>query len=159
MSLHQQWEVGVKRIFARSIENRNLCYTSYYGDGDSKAYEAVKFIYDTGKPVQNFECIGHHQKRIGCRLRKLKKGTKGLKELTRILIDKLQNYFGIALRANCTTVDTTMCYMLNKRRKYLATYKSKDSTKKARKIIRTERKNKGVIQKQTEGTVYKAGAF
>ena len=31
-------------------------------------------------------------------------------------------------------------YMLNKRRKYLATYKSKDSTKKARTIIRAERK-------------------
>ena len=49
--------------------------------------------------------------------------------------------------------------MLNKRRKYLATYKSKDSTKKASKVIRAERKNKGVIQKQTEGTVYKAGGF
>ena len=40
---------GAKRIFSRSIANRNICYTSYYGDGDTKAYEAVKFIYDTKK--------------------------------------------------------------------------------------------------------------
>ena len=50
---------GDKRIFARSIANRNICYTSYYGDGNSKAYEAVKFIYDTEKPVYKFDCIGH----------------------------------------------------------------------------------------------------
>ena len=53
----------------------------------------------------------------------------------------------------------TMCFVLNKRRKYLAVYKSKDSTKKRRKIIRAERKNQGIKLKQNEGTVYKAGAF
>ena len=47
----------------------------------------------------------------------------------------------------------TMCFMLNKRRKYLAVCKSKDSMKKARKIIRAERKNKGVKQNKNEGTV------
>ena len=52
-----------------------------------------------------------------------------------------------------------MCFVLNKRRKYLAVYKSKDSKKKRRKMIRAERKNKGVKLKQNEGTVYKAGAF
>ena len=46
----------------------------------------------------------------------------------------------------------TMSFMLNKRRKYLAVLKSKDSTKKAGKIIRTERKYKGVKTKE-EGTV------
>ena len=51
-----------------------------------------------------------------------------------------------------------MCYNLNKRRQYLATYNRKIQ-RKVRKIIRAERKNKGVTQKQTEGTVYKAGAF
>ena len=49
---------------------------------------------------------------------------------------------------------TTMCFELNKRRKYLAKYKSKDSTKKTRKIIRAERK-----QKKSEGTVYNPGGF
>ena len=68
-------------------------------------YEAIKSTYDVEKPVQKFECIGHYQKTVGCRLRQLKKSIKGLKNLTPPVIDKLQNYFGIALRANCTTVE------------------------------------------------------
>ena len=289
---------GAKRIFGRSIEKRNLRYTEYYGDGDSKAYEAVKVTSGLYCNVKKLECIGHYQKRVGCRLRKLKKN-KGLKVLTPVIMDKLQNYFGIALRANCTTVEAmqkaiwasffhvasseknnyhshceasptswcqyqrdvinktnlykpglgfskeviamvkpiyidlikptelgkclhgktqnqnenfnstlwervpktnycafdklelavydavgnfndgkqasidilkylnispgyhtaTMCFEINKRRKYLATYKANDTTKKARKIIRAERKRKGSSQKDLEGTVYKAGAF
>ena len=54
---------------------------------------------------------------------------------------------------------TRMCYELNKRRKYCATYKSKASSKKARKIIRANKKKNVVKQKQTEGKVYKAGGF
>ena len=96
---------GAKRMFERSITNRNIRYTSYCGEGDSKAYQTVKFVYGPDKPVQKFECIGHYQKCVGCRLRKLKKETKGMRELTPVVIDKLQNYFGIALRANCTTVE------------------------------------------------------
>ena len=53
----------------------------------------------------------------------------------------------------------TMCFEINKRRKYLATYKANDTTKKARKIIRAEQKRKGSNQKDFEGTVSKAGAF
>ena len=54
---------------------------------------------------------------------------------------------------------TTMCFELNKRRKYLAKYKSKDSTKKTRQIIRAERKNNAVKQKKSEGAVYNPGGF
>ena len=99
---------GVRRVFGRSSEKRNLHYTEYYGDGDSKvftkyygngdskAHEAVKFIYGLYCVIKKLECIGHYQKRVGCRLRRLKKGLKGL---TPAIIYKLQNYFGIALRA------------------------------------------------------------
>ena len=91
--------VGAKRIFERSISSRKLRYIKYFGGGDSKAYFEVK---DTYKPdmVNKYECVGHYQKRLGTRLRKLKKTTKGLKALTDAVIDKLQNYFGMALRAN-----------------------------------------------------------
>ena len=41
-----------------------------------------------------------------------------------------------------------MCFEVNKRRNYLATYKANDTTKKARKIIRAERKRKGNSQKE-----------
>ena len=89
---------GAKRMFARSIANRNVRYMKYLGDGDSKAYLCVKDMYED--LVENYECVGHYQKRVGTRLRKLKKNTKGLKPLTDVVIDKLQNYFGMALRAN-----------------------------------------------------------
>ena len=67
---------GAKRIFPRSIETHNARYTGFYGDGDSKAYTEVKDIYGDGL-VTKFECIGHYQKRVGMRLRKLKKRVTG----------------------------------------------------------------------------------
>lgn len=94
--------VGSYRIFERSQMLRNLMYTDYYGDGDSKAYPTVKDIYGTDS-VTKLECIGHVQKRVGSRLRKLKSKTKGVGgkgKLTFRFIDKLQNYYGIAVRSN-----------------------------------------------------------
>jgi len=49
------------------------------------------------------ECVGHVQKRVGTALRKLKKQKKGLAgrgKLTDAMIDRLQNYYGIAIRSN-----------------------------------------------------------
>ena len=94
---------GAEKIFSRSVTKHKLYYTSFYGDGDSKAYPAVQDIYGPAKPVSKYECIGHYQKRVGTRLRRKKKVTKGLGgrgRLTDVVIDKLQNYFGIALRQN-----------------------------------------------------------
>ncbi|GFW33725.1 uncharacterized protein TNCV_4051741 [Trichonephila clavipes] len=94
--------VGAYRIFERSEANRSLRYTSYYGDGDSKAFNNVKDIYGYDSVVK-YECIGHVQKRVGSRLRKLKnlqKGLGGKGKLTDKFIDTLQNYFGIAIRSN-----------------------------------------------------------
>ena len=85
---------GAKGIFGRSISNRKLRYLKYYGDGDSKAFATVRDFY-LPLVMLKFECIGHYQKCLGCRLRKLKKNYKRSE-----IIDKLQNYFGIALRAN-----------------------------------------------------------
>lgn len=98
--------VGAKRIFERSIEKRGVRYMEYYGDGDSKGFETVKHVYGDVE-VAKKECVGHYQKRVGTRLLNLKKRTGGkvLKELTKPIIDKLQNYFGIALRSNTESVD------------------------------------------------------
>ena len=41
--------------------------------GDSKSYASVKEIYGTEITVRKLECIGHVQKMVGTRLRKLKK--------------------------------------------------------------------------------------
>lgn len=99
--------VGSANIFQRSIEKHNLRYVKYLGDGDSKSFPAVQNTYE-GIEVEKLECIGHVQKRVGSRLRNLKKANKGLGgkgKLTDNMIDKLQNYYGIALRSNVVSVN------------------------------------------------------
>ena len=93
---------GAKRIFSRSIEKHGLRYTQYLGDGDSKSFSSVKNIYSNAE-VEKLECVGHIQKRVGNRLRNLKKNVKdlgGRGNLTNKTIDRLQNYYGIAIRSN-----------------------------------------------------------
>ncbi|GFV21007.1 uncharacterized protein LOC101238613 [Trichonephila clavipes] len=68
--------VGAYHIFERS-NVRNVQYNEYYGDGDSKGYESVKNFYGINT-VTKLECIGHVQKRVGGRLRQLKKTTKAI---------------------------------------------------------------------------------
>ncbi|GFU84788.1 uncharacterized protein TNCV_2127291 [Trichonephila clavipes] len=53
--------VGAFRIFERSLIKRDLQYTEYYGDGDSKGFLQVKDIYGENS-VTKLECIGHIQK-------------------------------------------------------------------------------------------------
>ena len=69
------------------------------------------------------DCIGHVQKRVGSRLRKLNNKSKGVKladgkglagkgKLTDGKIDVLQNYYGLAIRENLTVqaVDHTISF-------------------------------------------------
>ena len=117
---------GAKTIFGRSIEKNGLLYAEYFGDGDSKGYMEVKNT-DEGITVKKQECVGHVQKRVGNRLRGMKrkrkedkmaemkenepnkKKTKKTKDpldyLTYSVIDKLQNYYGIAVRANANDLE------------------------------------------------------
>ncbi|XP_070515610.1 uncharacterized protein [Cardiocondyla obscurior] len=95
---------AVIEMFQRSEILHNIKYGSYIGDGDSKTY---KGIIDA-KPYGDFiihkkECIDHVQKRMGTRLRNLKKKTKNLGgrgKLTGQLIDELFIYYGLAIRRN-----------------------------------------------------------
>ena len=100
---------GLIQCFMESEKNRRLHYTSYIGNGDTKSYsEVVKDDPYPGTAVQTLECVGHIQKRFGGRLRKLKSSDKtslsdskslsGKGRLTEKMINKLQNYFGIAAR-------------------------------------------------------------
>ena len=95
---------GTDRTFKRSMETHKLRYSELYGDGDSKSHKQVKNVYSEGGiQVVKKECIGHVQKRLGTALRKLKKENHGLggkDKLTNSMIDKLQNYYGIAIRFN-----------------------------------------------------------
>ena len=87
--------VGVERIFSRSIETRRLCYTDYYGDGDVKSFVSVQNIY-APKVVSKKECIGHVQQTYGCTSPQTEKGLTKL-VLTDKMIDRLQNYYGMAI--------------------------------------------------------------
>ncbi|XP_028418587.1 uncharacterized protein LOC114544031 [Dendronephthya gigantea] len=101
---------GALRIFNRSVESNKLRYSEFYGDGDSKSYAAVKDVYEEDNvTVTKKECVGHVQKRVGTALRKLKKENKGLGRkgrLTDAMIEKLQNYYGIAIRTNCKDIES-----------------------------------------------------
>ena len=93
---------GTVNIFKRSMEKKGLRYVNFYGDGDSKSFSSVENIY-SGIKVTKYECIGHVQKRMGNRLRKMRKTVKGLGGIGRLndkMRDKLQNFYGISWPTN-----------------------------------------------------------
>ena len=73
--------VGAKTIFERNVETHNMRYIKYLGDGDSKSFAQIENTYD-GIKVEKLKCVGHVQKRVGTRLRELKKQNKDLKGKT-----------------------------------------------------------------------------
>lgn len=106
---------GAKEIFKNSVSAYNVRYTKYLGDGDSKGFQSVKELKPYGADVQidKLECIGHIQKRMGTRLRKLKSDNKGIKladgkplngknRLSSSVIDQIQAYYGQAIRKSDT---------------------------------------------------------
>ena len=108
---------GAVAIFTRSVQRYGVRYTKYLGDGDSKGFKKVveSRPYD-GVQIEKLECIGHVQKRMGSRLRRLKKDYKGKKladgkaisgqhRLTEREIDNLQNYYGQAMRRNVNNLE------------------------------------------------------
>ena len=94
-------------LFNRSIALNKLRYVTYNGDGDSASYRHV--VDSNPYPdivIKKGECIGHIQKRMGSRLRKIKQTTPksfklsddkplfGRGRLTDKTINTLQNYYG-----------------------------------------------------------------
>ncbi|GFU19390.1 uncharacterized protein TNCV_3033001 [Trichonephila clavipes] len=86
-------------------------------DGDTKTFNSLSENkpYGDDHLIQKIECVGHVQKRMGTRLRKLKlvyskkklsdgKTIGGKGRLTDSLIDKLAHYYGNTIRCNSTSV-------------------------------------------------------
>lgn len=101
--------VGMVRIFQRSEDKWEAKYVGYIGDGDTKTFQAIQEAcpYGSETRVSKIECVGHVQKRMGTRLRKLKhSGSKcsdgktvgGKGRLTDKMIEKLTIYYGNAIR-------------------------------------------------------------
>ena len=133
--------------------------------------------------------MGGKNKKVQTKDKGKGKITKAKSRLTDSVIDKLQNYFGIALRSNVGDLQkmqdailarlfhvasldifeglniipgvyaTTMCNMLNKRRKYNASLHNKPSAKKRRKVLRGEKKKKSDKHFLTEVKSYETGGF
>jgi len=112
-------------MFSRSESLYNVRYAYYIGDGDSKTHKSIQDAKPYGDfPVIKKECIGHVQKRLGTRLRNLKKEVKNLGgrgKLTGKLIDELSVYYGLAIRRNTDSVE-------NMRKEIYATLYHKIST-------------------------------
>ena len=104
---------GVVDMFKTSLAQYNIRYNQYLGDGDSSAFPSVlqEKPYGPNFVPEKLECVGHVQKRMGTRLRKLKavKGREKLKDgktiggrgrLTDAAINTIQNLYGVAIRRN-----------------------------------------------------------
>lgn len=96
---------GAVEMFARSETLHSVKYLSYIGDSDSQTYKGIVDSQPYGNDIliTKKECVGHITKRMGARLRKVKKDTKGLGgrgKLTAKLIDELSVYYGLAIRRN-----------------------------------------------------------
>ncbi|KAJ8879696.1 hypothetical protein PR048_020304 [Dryococelus australis] len=103
--------VGATALCARSEQKLGLCYVQYLGDGDSKDLAAVLQSKPCGNNVDiiKTECVGHVQKCVGTRLRRLKRDIKRTKlsdsknlggkgRLTDAEIDQLQRYYGQSIK-------------------------------------------------------------
>ena len=101
-------------MFLRSIDKHELMYSTFVGDGDSDCFGSVKEACEKFSHeyiVVKEECIGHVQKRLGSALREYKrkmrgqklsdgKSVGGRKRLTDHQIDRMQNFYGEAIRNN-----------------------------------------------------------
>lgn len=104
----------MREMFMRSDEIYGVRYAKYIGDGDSKTFKSLTDLAPYGDfVIEKKECVGHVQKRLGTRLRNLKKtanlkggkAKKGERTLTGAYIDTLASYYGKAIRENHDSID------------------------------------------------------
>lgn len=99
---------SVKEMFSRSEELHQVRYVNYIGDGDSKTFKGILDLQPYGEDciVKKSEDINHVHKRMGTRLRNLKKSKKFKRGvLTDALIKKLSTYYGLAIRRHNNVQD------------------------------------------------------
>lgn len=98
---------SIVEMFARAEDLHGATYKNYIGDGDTKTF---KSLLQQDNEVRKKEYINHVQKRMGSRLRKVKKtnkkiGGRGPGKLTDKLINKLIIYYGLAIRRNPNDIE------------------------------------------------------
>ena len=109
LDCQERWGLmGVLEMFKRSEEIRSLRFISFVGDGDSSMYQTVsnRKPYEAEVAIIKKKCVGHVQKRLCTRLRKLKttypkgkladgRAFDGRGRLTKKMVDTMQNYYGL----------------------------------------------------------------
>ena len=72
---------GAGEMWARSVAKNKMRYTTFVGDGDSKAYKSVCDAKPYGDiEIKKTDCIGYVQKRMGNRLREKRKASEKLED-------------------------------------------------------------------------------
>jgi len=102
---------AIVEMFQRSEDKHDAKYVTYVGDGDSKTFKGIL----NAEPYKDLlvtkkECVGHVEKRMGTRLRNVKKnnkgmGGKGAGKLTDKLINELTKFYGLAIRRHSDSVE------------------------------------------------------
>ncbi|GFT38550.1 uncharacterized protein TNCV_2748271 [Trichonephila clavipes] len=104
---------GMKEVFQRSVPQQNAKYIKYIRDGVTKTFPELQRTVPYS--IEKVECVGHIQKHMGARLRKLKtinrgkklsdgKSISGKNCLTDKLIDTITTYYGNAIRQNNSSI-------------------------------------------------------
>lgn len=95
---------AIIEMFSRSQQKHNVKYLTYIGDGDSKTFKGIlqSNPYPDEEVIKK-ECVGHVEKRMGTRLRNVKKNNKGIGgkgrgKLTDKVIGDLTRFYGLAIR-------------------------------------------------------------
>ncbi|XP_077509270.1 uncharacterized protein LOC144120579 [Amblyomma americanum] len=108
-SSHAMETEAALRIWSRT-QSYNMRFTTFLSDGDSKAYAAVSDAQVYGpKAVTKEDCTDHVSKRLGTALRKLKTPLPRGQKLGEKAIQKLQNYYQIAITSNRGSVRGMYC--------------------------------------------------
>ncbi|XP_077549490.1 uncharacterized protein LOC144162721 [Haemaphysalis longicornis] len=101
-SSHAMETEAAVRIWTRTPSNETpLRFTTFLSDGDSKAFNAVfeAKVYGETSIVKE-DCTNHVAKRLGTSIRKLKTPLPRGEKLKDGQIQKLQNYYRIAITSN-----------------------------------------------------------
>ncbi|KYN18944.1 hypothetical protein ALC57_08731 [Trachymyrmex cornetzi] len=93
----------ITEMFLRSKNEHGVLYVKYIGDGDSKTFIIDVNLYGNEATTLKKECVGHVEKRMGTRLRNIKKcnrgiGRKGAGKLTDKMIGELTKYYGLSIQ-------------------------------------------------------------
>ena len=104
--------LGLVQLFKNSLDYK-LRYKHFVSDEDSSTLASLmkEKPYGEDCEIVKEDCIGHIQKRMGSALHRLvveykgkflsdSKKISGTGRLTKKVIDKLQNYYGMAIRSN-----------------------------------------------------------